>query len=197
MKNKLIILASVIAISIAVLLYGGQAVNAIGAMLRSGADVPNGSLRMRTNATTASPEFLQNGIGTTTFTFASENFSSLVVNLQVFASSTNQHSPLSFKLQSSDENTDFFDYDPTILAGNFFLNRKGTTTIETASSTVPYTYQPIVNGATTTKSLNVNLIPARYTRIIFSIASSTNNSTAYRDGMNLWVNIIGQNSGVK
>ena len=134
MKNNLIILISVIAVSISVILYGGQAVNAIGAMLRSGADVPDGSLKMRTGESTSTPIFMQDGKATTTLTFASENFSAIKVDIQLFASSTNIRSPLNIKLLASDNNIDFFDYDQTVIEPSQFVNSKATSSIGLAST---------------------------------------------------------------
>ena len=109
-KNVKFILGFAIAIMVfGLFTYRTQLVGAIGAVLRSGADVPDGSLKMRTSESTTTPEFLQNGKGTTTLVFASENFSSLTMYVQTFASSTNVRSPLQIRLQGSDNNIDFFD----------------------------------------------------------------------------------------
>ena len=199
-KNVKFILGFAIAIMVfGLFTYRTQLVGAIGAVLRSGADVPDGSLKMRTSESTTTPEFLQNGKGTTTLVFASENFSSLTMYVQTFASSTNVRSPLQIRLQGSDNNIDFFDYDPTIIDPVFFRNTNATTSIALASTSIPYSFQPYNRQGTTTKVVNMNLLPARYTKVIFTIASTTENTatTPYFDGMNLWVNMIGQNSGVK
>ncbi len=199
MKNKLIGFLTALLV-FGVLTYHTEIVKAIGVMLRSGLNVPTGALTMQTSNSTTSPNFLQNGLGTTTLTFESEKFSALTLYLQVLASSTNATSPLNIQLQASDDNIQFFDYDPTILNSNSFAqglamaNVKGTTTIPVASTTIPYVYQPATRGATTTKALNVNILPARYTRVIFSISTTTPNSAAtpYFDGINLWANAVGQ-----
>lgn len=175
--------------------YHTEIVKAIGAVLRSGADVPTGSSKMQTSSGTSSPILLQNGTGTTSITFASDNFKSLTMYLQTVASSSNLRSPLNIELSASDDNIDFFTYDPTILNSASFINTKGTSTIALASTTVAYSYQPLTTGATTTKTVNVNLLPARYTRVTFTIASSTPtiaDAPFFREGMTLYANMVGQ-----
>lgn len=177
--------------------YHAQIVSAIGAVLRSGADVPNGSLAMRTSSSTTTPNFLENGTGTTTLTFASDNFKSLTLYMQVMASSTNVRTPLTINLQASDDNIQFFDYDPTILEPTYFQNTKATTSIAFASTTINYTYQPYNRQSTTTKVVDMRLLPAKYTRIVFTVSSTTPNTAdpVFREGMNLWANVVGQIEG--
>ena len=198
MDKKAIGLIVVFLLLIGAFLYRVEITHAIGAVLRSGANVSTGEFAMTTNASSSLPNFFQNGTGTTTLTFVSDNFTSLTMYLQVFASTTNVISPLNIRLQASDDNTNFFDYDPTILEGSSFRNALGTTTIALASTTVAYSYQPSTRGATSTKVVNVNLLPARYTRVIFTVASSTptvGGAPFYRDGMSLWANMVGQIEG--
>ena len=199
MKNKILILAGICVLFIGILMYGEQSVRAIGAVLRSGADVPEGSLKMRTGDATSTPIFMQDGKATTTLTFASDNFSALKIDLQVFASSTNIRSPLNISLKASDDNIDFFDYDPTVIEGSQFINSQATSSIALASTTKLFFWQPAFRGVTSTKSVILPFIPAKYTRIIFTMSTTTSTATdsTYRDGMNLWANVTGQNSGVK
>jgi len=192
MNKKILGLLLGLMIIIGGLLYDGRMVEAIGAMLRSGGDVTTGSYKMQTTGTTTDPLFLQNGTGTTSLTFASDNFHSLTMYVQVFASSTNVRSPLNIRFAASDDDDVYFDYDPTIIDSDFFVDSRGTSTIAFASTTKAYEWQPATRGATSTKVVNVNFLPARYTRVTFTVASSTPTGGSVRDGMNLWANFIGQ-----
>ena len=194
-KKILVLLIGIIAVMTGLLFYDGRVVKAIGAMLRSGADVSMGSLRMRTSDSTTSPLFLQNGLGTTTLTFASDTFKSLTMYLQVFASSSNRLSPLSIQFAASDDNIDFFNYDPTLMDSVVLRGITATSSMPLASTTIPYTFQPATRGATSTKTVNVNILPARYTRVTFTVASGTptiGGAPYYKDGLNLWANFVGQ-----
>ena len=96
---------------------------------------------------------------------------------------------------ASDNNIDFFDYDPTIISDITLNGIKASSTISLASTTIPYSYQPNFKGATSTKAVDANIIPSRYTRVTFTVASSTptiSESPFYRDGLNLWANFIGK-----
>lgn len=196
--NKKIVISLIFAVLFFVAIsYRTQIVSAIGAVLRSGADVPDGALAMRTSSSTTTPNFLENGTGTTTLTFASDNFKSLTLYLQVMASSTNTRTPLKINVQASDDNIQFFDYDPTILEPTYFQNTNATTSIALASTTIAYSYQPYNRQSTTTKVVDMRLLPAKYTRLVFTVSSTTPNTATpvFREGMNLWANVVGQIEG--
>lgn len=170
--------------------YHGEIAKALGIILRSGADVSTGSLKMSTNIATSSPQFLQNGLGTTTLVIASDNLSSLTLYMYAVASSTNINSPMNIRLQASDDNIDFFDYDLSPLNPASFINVKATSTIDLASTTQVYFFQP--SRSTTTKAYDLKLLPARYTKVIFYLATSTDMNTAYKDGTKFWANLVGK-----
>lgn len=169
---------------------------AIGGLIRSGIDMPTsvGAYAMTTNSSTTTPNFMRNGTATTTLTFPSETFSSVQVQMLVKAYATTTGSPKSYiemRPQASDNGVDFFDYDLTV--ANPATQYSATTTIQLASTTIPYDYRPATVGATTTKQVSINLLPSRYTRLIFTVASST--AVSVLDQMDLWVNVIGNVTG--
>ena len=196
--KKIITILSVVMVLFLALSYAPEAVKAIGNIIRSGANVPDGSLKMRTSNATNTPVFLQTGIGTTSLTFASEEFSTLTAYVQVFASTTGTsgNTPTLFiERFASDNNVDFFAYLDDY--GLDELDMFGSTTISVASSTIPVKWTPGVQGATSTAAINMRLIPAKYTRLSFYTATGTPMLTTFRDGMNLFVNAVGQSNSNK
>ena len=187
MKNK-IYLGGVIFLLLVGIVYVNrvQLVHALGFIFRSGVDVSS----MRTSSSTTSPNYLNFGLGTTTLNFQSDIFSSLTLYLQVVSSSTNTGGTLNIEVQGSDDNVDFFTYDP------FQLNPAAiyvaSSSLATASTSIQYTYQPANRGSTTTKAFILPYVPSRFTKIIFTEASTSPGIAASRaDGMTLWANVAG------
>ena len=145
--------------------------NAIGSRLRSGGDIPTGSLKMRTSDSTTTPEFIIAGLASSTLTFASENLSSVAMELQVFASSTATNSRIQVELQASDNLIDFYPYQ-VASSPNFFI------------------YNP-PKGATSPVFADLDILPARYTRAIIGISTTTVGTVANKDRANVWANLVG------
>ncbi len=193
MKKYLVIIA---VIAILGFNYHTEIAKAIGQFTRSGFDASS----MRTSNSTSTPVFLQTGLGTTTMTFSSGDVSAATLNLQVFASSSSNgvaQTNLLIERQACDtsvSNTglDCFTYDDTFF--DYTRTYPASTTIALASSTVLLSYKPIIQGATTTKAIQLNILPARFTRLIFSLASSSPSAT-YKDGLNLYADVVTQING--
>lgn len=166
------------------LLSNPNVAQAIGGILRSGTDLST----MRTSAATTSPTYLNNGLSTTTLSFPSDALDSLTIMVMVNASSTNTNSPLNIQIQGSDNNIDWFDEDMTAKSATGYL--APTSTVALASTTVAFTYQPSIRTSTTTKMFDAAILPARFTRVIFSVSSTTPGNTS--DGMAIWANIVGK-----
>lgn len=166
--------------------YQTQLVKAVGSFFRSGSD----NAQYQTSSSTTTPNALRTGTGTTTMTFNTSDFFSLTVFMQTMATTTAPpySSTLEIQPYASDNGIDFFVYDQTRLRTNEYLI--ATTSIPLASTTVPFTYRPANTAATTTKVFNLNLIPARFTRLVFTLVGSTTPLTV-RDSINLYVNVAG------
>lgn len=196
MKIRYYIGALIVMLIMVSVTVGPQFANAIGGLIRSGLDMPRsvGQYTMVTNDSTTTPNVLKNGVGTTTLTFPTETFSSVNVQLLVKAYATTtgtSKSYINIQPQASDNGTDFYDYDLTV--ANPATVYSATTTINLASSTLNYTYLPATKGATTTKQFSINLLPSRYTRLVFSVGSTT--GVSILDSFDLWANVIGNVTG--
>jgi len=163
---------------------------ALGFLIRSGANVSTGSLAL-TNCPsgTTTPKWLQVGLATSTLTFATDSIgpADATLLLQVNASSTNTQSPLNIHAQASDDAIDFFDYDLTVKNLLNTTSLAATSTITLASSTVDLQWMPSFHS-TTTKAVSFQLMPARFTRLTFSLSTTT--SPATQDSMNLCANVM-------
>lgn len=152
---------------------------------------------------TTSPNYLTTGAGTTTVQVSTDRFESATVLLRYFASSTANGlniPSLHIRRQASNnvgEGDDWYDYDAeyTLTA---LTNTIGSSTPNMVASSTPTAsvieWRPAGGGATSTVALNLKLLPARFTRFIFSQGSTTDMNTAYRDGGNVYCEITGQAS---
>ncbi len=190
--NKIIGIAVVLLLIVVTTSYfSPKDVKALGNTIRSGQNL---SL-MRTSAATTSPAYISTGkaTATSTLTFQSEEFDTLNCNLQLFASTTNnglQTPKLQINRYASDDANDFFSYvdaPQTIIS-----NASSTITFEVATTSTAVIIAP-PQGATTTLALNLKLIPARFTRLEFIVATTTQ-STTFTNGMNVWANCVGQSN---
>ena len=110
---------------------------ALGGLIRSGSNVPTGTFKMLTNVSTTTPVRMTNGTGTTTLTVESENLDTITIYMLVKADTNNVSSWLDIKPQASDDNIDWFDYDPTVK--NPAILHSATTSTSLASTTHSYT----------------------------------------------------------
>lgn len=186
MNRKIIGIVAVVLLLAPALTYRAEIAKAVGAFLRSGSDNP----QYQTSSSTTTPNALLTGTGTTTLTMSTGDFSSLTVSMQTLATTTAApySSTLEIQPYASDNGIDFFAYDQTKKQTDEYSI--GTTSIPLASTTIPFTFIPSTIGATTTKVFNLDLIPSRFTRLVFSLRASTTPFTV-RDSMNLWVNVAG------
>ena len=187
--KKVIIASFLISLVVLIGVSKDNIVKAATQLLRSGATTPS----YQTSNATTSPNYLSYGFGTTTLTFSSSDLSSITIMENVFASTSAVKASLNMEVQGSDDNIDWFTQDPTTLnpititTGASYV---ASSTIQLASSTLPYIYFPSVRNSTTTKMFRVPLVPARYTKLIFYVASTTwGRGTS--DAMDLWVNVTG------
>jgi len=181
-------------VAIAVLfagLFSVQQAAALGFVFRSGIEVPSGgTYQMVFPVSTSTGLFMKNGTATTTLTFPSETFSSVTVFVRASFPTTNINSYLSIEAQASDDGIDFFNYDNT--RQNQSINPTvASTSVTLASTTMPFLYRPTLKGSTTTKAFNIELIPARYTRLIYTLVS-TSTVVALPDSATIWSNVAGQ-----
>jgi hypothetical protein len=185
-------------IALAVLVLGGtltvgsyrtQIAQAASSMFRSGQDASN----MRTSSSTTSPAWLVTGTGTATIgPFSSSDLKSVTVYMNTMATSSSGafNSILEIQPYASDDNIDFFPYDNTKRNQAQALSN-ATTSIQFASTTEPFRFSPSTIGATTSKAFSIDLIPARYTRLVASLVSSTTPYTQ-KQSMNIWMNAVGE-----
>ena len=164
---------------------------ALTLITRSGRDASS----MRTSNSTSTPNFLNYGLGTTTLSFSSADLASVTVFMNVFASSTAVRESMRMEVFASDDGIDYFPYDWTVINPTAYY--AASTTLNLASTTLPFNYVPSVTNSTTSKVWSLPLIPARFTRLVFSIASGTpgvGSGGRANGSMDLWVNVSGQSS---
>lgn len=144
---------------------------------------------------TTTPNYLNTGQGTTTTSaLATSGFGSLTIFINSFSSTTanSVNNPsINIERQASFNNVDWFTYDQMSVPSTPQMYND-TAVMALASTTIPLRWTPSTLGATTTKAVPVDIIPAPWTRFIFSIPTTTNMTTGFKDGINLHVTITGQ-----
>ena len=187
MKKYFGLIVLFVGIVIGLAIYSSSNItNALGMAIRSGSNVPDGTYKLRTNNSTNTPNRITTGTGTTTLTFESENLNSVGLNMLVKLAVGSNRSYLDIKPQASDDAIDWFDYDPTTIDTDTVY--AATSSLAMASTTWSMTYRPSTVGNTTTKAFIIPLQPARYTRLVFTLATSTAMSVV--DVLDLWASVI-------
>lgn len=183
-KEKIILItAAVIGISIGVLKSN---VTAAILSIRSGTN----QALMETSSSPLKPNYLSTGTGTTTLDFPSADLQSLTVYVQVNATSSSGafNSVLTLTPYASDDDVNFFPYDNTVQATGAL---SATTSTALASTTIPITWLPSSIGATTTKAIKLQFVPAKYTKLVYTLVASTTPFTQ-QQSISLWSNVSGQ-----
>lgn len=164
---------------------------ALGFVFRSGQEQPTGTFAMKTSVSSTTETTLYSGLATTTLTMPTDIFDEVTV-FEYANATTTHNSSLYLEVQASDDNVDFFTYDMTTIgpyqpAPTAIV---ASTTIALASTTMPFTFKPAIVNATTSKAFVIPLIPARFTRFIWTVASGTPSFRA--DGIQFWANVAGR-----
>lgn len=161
-----------------------QYAEAVLTRLRSGSNVT----AMRTASATTTPsegaptDFIATGSATTTLTFESDNFEALNVDM-IWISTTSVRSQLSMEVLGSDDNIDFYTYDLTAVNGSL------TNPFSLTSSSTPYLWIPDTLNGTSSKKVLVPYIHAKFTRLVFSLASTT--ARTVNDSIGFYANVTG------
>lgn len=147
--------------------------------IRSGSDISE----LRTNAATTTPSnglpttFITSNAASSTLTFDSEKFSNVNVQLLLIATRT-VRSFLEIARYTSDNGIDFYPYNT--------LNSNGAI----ASSSPIITWLPSVFNGTTTAVVDIGYIPAKKTRLVFGLGTTT--PVSITDSVGFHANVIGQ-----
>ncbi len=161
------------------------------ARLRSGENVAT----MQTNAATTTPGnghptvFLVTGQASSTLEFESENFETMVVSLQRIATSS-VRTPIALNVFGSPNGIDFYPYDNTTFPTGAL------TALIHASTSPVHTWLPEENTdekSTSTIMYEVTLIPAKKTRFVFTLATTTaGKATTTDDVVGFYAEVTGK-----